>query len=312
MNKRNLFVVAILLASGCTTNRISPQNQTTDGATPEFVVKPAETKFAVPESDKKKYVDFGLTRDKSGEPNFSFYLIKSSVARKGDIAEAKILANAEMALRSNGKTVLSAITVMDFDCKGMRQSRRTMMEAYSLPFGKGDKISSVNYLEQGKSDWETAKPDSMGMRWLKSACYLSDKDAQSKKTSPPPVSQTNRTTPDSFLKSLREEEMRAAAQKDQKARTSQDGISNTSYISKLRNKIKSNVVLPKDIEGNPASIFRITQLPSGEIIDVQLVQSSGNKQLDIAVERAIRKSSPLPIPEVGKLDRIIDITYTPF
>ena len=39
------------------------------------------------------------------------------------------------------------------------------------------------------------------------------------------------------------------------------------------------------------------QLPTGEIIDVQLRKSSGVAAYDDAVQRAILKSSPLPRPE---------------
>ena len=85
-----------------------------------------------------------------------------------------------------------------------------------------------------------------------------------------------------------------------------------SYLAKLKTKIRGNVILPPGLQGNPASVFRVTQLPSGEVIDVRLIKSSGNLQLDAAVERAIRKSSPLPTPEGRSPDRIIDITYLPF
>ena len=85
-----------------------------------------------------------------------------------------------------------------------------------------------------------------------------------------------------------------------------------SYLAKLKTKLRGNVILPPGLQGNPASVFRVTQLPSGEVIDVRLMKSSGNPQLDAAVERAIRKSSPLPVPEGRSPDRIIDITYLPF
>jgi colicin import membrane protein len=84
------------------------------------------------------------------------------------------------------------------------------------------------------------------------------------------------------------------------------------YLTKLKTKIRGNVILPPNLQGNPAAVFRVTQLPSGEVIDVRLIKSSGNPQLDTAVERAIRKSSPLPTPEGRSPDRVIDITYLPF
>ncbi len=69
------------------------------------------------------------------------------------------------------------------------------------------------------------------------------------------------------------------------------------YIDRIRSKIKSNIVPPLDIKGNPEAIFDVVQLPSGDVIDVNLRKSSGYKPYDDAVDRAIRKSSPLPRPD---------------
>jgi len=69
------------------------------------------------------------------------------------------------------------------------------------------------------------------------------------------------------------------------------------YVDKIRSKIKSNMVKFSDINGNPEAIFLVDQLPTGEIKSVRLTQSSGVKAYDDAVERAILKSSPLPLPD---------------
>ena len=65
----------------------------------------------------------------------------------------------------------------------------------------------------------------------------------------------------------------------------------------IRTKIRSNVVLPADITGNPEAIFDVVQLPTGEVLSARLRKSSGNRAYDEAVERAILKSSPLPKPD---------------
>jgi colicin import membrane protein len=84
------------------------------------------------------------------------------------------------------------------------------------------------------------------------------------------------------------------------------------YIGKLRDKIRSNVVLPPDISGNPEAIFDVVQLPTGEVISVKLRKSSGHKAYDDAVERAILKSSPLPRPErPEQFQRSLEIKFRP-
>jgi colicin import membrane protein len=70
------------------------------------------------------------------------------------------------------------------------------------------------------------------------------------------------------------------------------------YAKKIQAKIRSNVVLPVGIVGNPEAIFDVVQLPTGEVLEpVRLRKSSGNRAYDEAVERAILKSSPLPKPD---------------
>jgi colicin import membrane protein len=77
------------------------------------------------------------------------------------------------------------------------------------------------------------------------------------------------------------------------------GAPDAGYVDRIRSKIRSNVVLPSDIKGNPEVIFDVVQLPTGQVLEnsVRLVKSSGNKLYDEAVERAILKSSPLPKPD---------------
>ena len=84
------------------------------------------------------------------------------------------------------------------------------------------------------------------------------------------------------------------------------------YKGKLRDKIKSNVVMPQDIPGNPEAIFDVVQLPTGEVMSVKLRKPSGHKAYDDAVERAILKSSPLPKPDrPEQFQRSLEIKFKP-
>ena len=84
------------------------------------------------------------------------------------------------------------------------------------------------------------------------------------------------------------------------------------YIGRLKAKIKSNIVLPLDIRGNPEAIFDVVQLPTGEVMSVKLRKSSGHKAYDDAVERAIWKGSPLPKPDrPEQFQRNLAITFRP-
>lgn len=89
------------------------------------------------------------------------------------------------------------------------------------------------------------------------------------------------------------ERERQAEQKADAARAKADA----DYVRRIQAKIRGNVVVPPDIPGDPEAVFDVVQLPTGEIIDVQLSKSSGVRAYDEAVQRAILKSSPLPRPD---------------
>lgn len=84
------------------------------------------------------------------------------------------------------------------------------------------------------------------------------------------------------------------------------------YLSRIRGKIRGNIVLPPGVQGNPEAIFLVTQLPSGEVLAVKQKSSSGNPSLDAAIERAILKSSPLPKPDDSELfSRDLELKFRP-
>ena len=78
------------------------------------------------------------------------------------------------------------------------------------------------------------------------------------------------------------------------------------YVAAITAKIKSNIAYGGgDVTGNPRAEFKIEQLPTGEIISVRKIKSSGIPAYDLAVEAAIAKSSPLPKKKDGSVEREI-------
>jgi colicin import membrane protein len=86
----------------------------------------------------------------------------------------------------------------------------------------------------------------------------------------------------------------------------------TGWTDKIRAKIRGNIVLPPDVQGNPEALVLVTQLPTGEVLQARLVISSGHAAYDDAVLRAILKSSPLPKPDSpGLFQRELKLTFHP-
>ncbi len=72
-------------------------------------------------------------------------------------------------------------------------------------------------------------------------------------------------------------------------------------MSKISSKIRRNIVMPPDVANDAQVIFTVTLLPGGSVLNARLAQSSGNAAYDNAVERAILKSQPLPLPTDASL-----------
>ena len=106
----------------------------------------------------------------------------------------------------------------------------------------------------------------------------------------------------------RESATRAKAKAEGDARSA----AQADWIRRIQSKIRGNVILPPEMPGNPEAIFEVVQLPTGEIIDVQLRKSSGVKAYDEAVQRAILKSSPLPRPDrPEQFQRALSLRFRP-
>ena len=88
-----------------------------------------------------------------------------------------------------------------------------------------------------------------------------------------------------------------AARATASRRTSQLASIVAKYQEEIKAKVRSNTRLPESLRGNPQVKFQVKLLPTGEVLNIKIVQGSGNPALDDAVERAIYKSSPLPLPE---------------
>ncbi len=99
--------------------------------------------------------------------------------------------------------------------------------------------------------------------------------------------------------------------KEASARAEKDAATNRvvdEYKAKIQAKIHRNVVMPPDVAKDARAEFSVTLLPGGTILAATLKKSSGNALYDDAVERAILKSDPLPLPpDAGLFNRFREL-----
>lgn len=111
-----------------------------------------------------------------------------------------------------------------------------------------------------------------------------------------------------------DEQRRERERQDTLARLQADARNKAlaTWTDKIRGKIRGNILLPQDIPGNPEAIFDVAILPTGEVLTVRKRKSSGHPAYDDAVERAILRSSPLPLPDDRSLfQRQLELRFRP-
>lgn len=125
---------------------------------------------------------------------------------------------------------------------------------------------------------------------------------------------TKSNTNDALKKLQQESLSEDKAAGEQKASAASAGVVDE-FKAKIQAKIRSNVNKTLCGNGNPELKFEIGLIPTGELSGApKLVKSSGNAACDDAVERAIRVSEPLPLPQDASLFsqfRNLKLTFKP-
>jgi len=68
------------------------------------------------------------------------------------------------------------------------------------------------------------------------------------------------------------------------------------YKRRIADRIRRFIIEPPGLRENPEVEYDVVVLPGGEVLDVKLRRTSGQAAWDTAVERAIRRAQPLPLP----------------
>lgn len=83
------------------------------------------------------------------------------------------------------------------------------------------------------------------------------------------------------------------------------------YAGLVRGRVKPNIVFTGSAAGDAAAEVEVTLAPAGTIISRRLVKSSGHKDFDEAVLRAIDKTPALPTDTDGRVPGRLIIAFRP-
>jgi colicin import membrane protein len=93
---------------------------------------------------------------------------------------------------------------------------------------------------------------------------------------------------------VREQALRVQAAQEEQQMRAQAAVA--SFTDLIRQKVERNWIQPPgDISGLDC-IVRVRLIPGGDVVDAQVIKSSGNAFFDRSVELAARKAAPLPLP----------------
>lgn len=83
------------------------------------------------------------------------------------------------------------------------------------------------------------------------------------------------------------------------------------YAGRIRARIKPNIVFAEELAGNPSAEVEVRTSPDGTIVGRKLLKSSGHKNWDEAVLKAIDKTETLPRNEEGVVPTPMTIIFRP-
>lgn len=83
------------------------------------------------------------------------------------------------------------------------------------------------------------------------------------------------------------------------------------YAGRIKARIKPNIVLTESVNGDPVATVEVRLAPDGTIVARKLVKSSGAKNWDDAVLRAIDKTEILPRDIDGRVPPLMEIDFKP-
>ena len=91
----------------------------------------------------------------------------------------------------------------------------------------------------------------------------------------------------------------------------QSAAPSASYAGKVKARVRPNIVFTGTVAGDTAAEVEVNAAPGGSIISRRLIKSSGNKDWDETVLRAIDKTRDLPPDTDGRVPARLIIAFKP-
>ena len=110
---------------------------------------------------------------------------------------------------------------------------------------------------------------------------------------------------------LEAELQQALAAEDERLHAEEVGLLDE-YIRLIENRIQQNWIRPASAVPGLECIVNVTQIPSGDVIDVRIDRCNGDEAVIRSIEAAVIRASPLPRPPIPALfERNLQVVFHP-
>ena len=96
---------------------------------------------------------------------------------------------------------------------------------------------------------------------------------------------------------LENEQRNEEIEAEERRQTARNSSEMDAYVFAVGQKIRRNWAVPASANSDTVCSVRVRQLPTGEVVGVNILSCNGDDAVRRSVEAAIRRSSPLPQPQ---------------
>ena len=84
------------------------------------------------------------------------------------------------------------------------------------------------------------------------------------------------------------------------------------YIRLIENRIQQSWIPPASARAGLECVVNVTQIPSGDVVDVRVGRCNGDDAVIRSIEAAVLRASPLPRPAIASLfERNLEVVFNP-
>jgi outer membrane biosynthesis protein TonB len=110
----------------------------------------------------------------------------------------------------------------------------------------------------------------------------------------------------------REAELRARMAAEERAEALRANGVAAAWTNSIRSKVERAWLRPPSVTASLDCLVRVTQVPGGEVVSVQIATCNGDASARESIEAAVYRASPLPQPPDASLfERVIEFRFRP-